>query len=305
MVIKTGFKLFLSMGTLLLLIVIMFFISMNTGIIHLEPLEVLTTFIGNGTDKQNLILFEFRLPRIIIALLIGSGLAVSGAILQGISRNGLADPGILGINVGAGLAVVLFIYFTGGTAGISSSYTIFIMPFFAFIGASFAAFLIYILAWKEGVTPARLLLVGIAVAAGFGAILIIFQLKMDPRDFMQATIWLAGSIWGTDWKFVIAVLPWIILLIPFAIYKGRVLDVLNLGDSTAIGLGAFVERERRVLIFISVALAGSSVAVGGGIAFLGLVAPHIARRLVGPKHQLLPWLDRFYYWLQTLLEDQF
>ncbi|WP_113928776.1 iron ABC transporter permease [Bacillus sp. P14.5] len=272
-------------------IIFMFLISLNSGAIRISPPDVLKTLAGMGTEKQELVLFDFRMPRMVIAILIGAGLAVSGAILQGVSRNGLADPGILGINAGAGLAVVIFIYFSQGSAmssyDLPQQFTIFAMPFSAFAGAALAAFLIYVIAWKNGVTPIRLILVGIGVGAGFGAALLIFQLKMNPRDFMSAAIWLAGSIWGTNWKFVLSVLPWIMILIPYAMLKARYLDVLALGDRLAVGLGTKVERERRILLAVAVGLAGACVSVGGGIGFLGLVAPHLARRLVGSKHGVL------------------
>ncbi|TYR80260.1 iron ABC transporter permease [Priestia megaterium] len=284
---KTYKSPFLIMFILALLILLTFFISLNTGYIHISPINVIKTFIGAGTGQDQLVLFEFRLPRMIIALLIGAGLAVSGAILQGVSQNGLADPGILGINAGAGLAVVLFIFFFQGSTSSLGILSIFVMPMAALIGGAFAAFLIYALAWKKGVTPVRLVLVGIGINAAFGAALIIFQLKMSPRDFMQATVWLSGSIWGTNWKFVLTTLPWILILLPLTVYKSRYLNVLNLGDQMATGLGVAVEKERRILLLLAVALASSCVAVGGGIAFLGLVAPHLARRIVGPKHQVL------------------
>ncbi|MCM2676911.1 FecCD family ABC transporter permease [Alkalicoccobacillus plakortidis] len=284
---KQSKKPYIIMGILILAIIGMFFLSLNLGLIRISPVDVLRTLVGAGTEKDALVLFQFRLPRMVIALLIGAGLAVSGAILQGVSQNGLADPGILGINAGAGFAVVMFIFFFQGSLTGLGTISIFVMPFFALLGACLAAFLIYILAWKKGITPVRLILVGIGINAAFGAALIVFQLKMNPRDFMQATIWLAGSIWGTNWKFVLATLPWILILLPITIYKARFLNVLNLGDQVATNLGTRVEKERRILLFLSVALAGACVAVGGGIAFLGLVAPHIARRLVGPRHQVL------------------
>ncbi|KHE72740.1 iron ABC transporter permease, partial [Halobacillus sp. BBL2006] len=132
-------------------------------------------------------------------------------------------------------------------------------------------------------------LVGIGINSAFSALIIIFQLKMDPKDFMRATVWLSGNISGTDWTYVLALLPWILLLIPFVIMKAGTLNSLHFGDDIAAGLGAHVEKERRTLLFIAVALAGASVSVGGGIAFIGLVVPHLARRLVGPMHgALLP-----------------
>lgn len=274
---------------LLLAIIAVFLVSLNMGTMKIPLAEVVKAFNGTGSEQNYTVLMHFRLPRMVIAILIGAGIAVSGAILQSVSRNALADPGILGINSGAGLAVVLYIFYFQGSSFSSGIWSVYIMPFAALVGAFLAAFLIYSLAWKQGVTPIRLVLVGIGINAAFGALIIVFQLMMDPNNFMQATIWLSGSIWGASWEYVVAILPWILLLIPWAVYKSQNLNVLNLGDHTAAGLGVTVERERRTLLLISVALAGACVAVGGGIAFLGLVAPHLARKLVGPRHQgMLP-----------------
>jgi iron complex transport system permease protein len=267
------------------LIITVFFISLNVGVIRISPMETIQTLFGFGTEENKLVLFEFRLPRMILAICIGAGLAVSGAILQSITRNELAEPGIVGINAGASLAVVMFIFLTGGTMETLSEFSIFVLPFIAFIGATMAAFLIYIFAWKNGVTPMRLILVGIAINAIFSALLIVIQLGMENRDFLKALVWISGSIWTANWKYVVAILPWILILIPFTIYKSRYLNILQLGDNLSIGLGLDVEKERRKFILLSVALAGSSVAVGGGITFLGLVAPHIARKIVGPQHE--------------------
>lgn len=131
--------------TLALLIFVMFIISMNTGSIRLSPIEVLYVLFGQGTDQQQLILYDFRLPRIIIAILVGCGLAVSGAVLQGITRNPLADPGIIGINAGAGLMVLLFVTLTP----LDKLNSFFMMPLMAFIGAGVAAIIIYVLSYKK------------------------------------------------------------------------------------------------------------------------------------------------------------
>ena len=268
-----------------ILTVVVFLLSINAGYIKIPLNEVFATLIGQGTPKNELTIFDFRLPRIIMALLVGMGIAVSGAILQGVSQNPLADPGILGINSGAGFAVVLYMFFFQGTTFLTGMLSIFIMPLTALAGAFIAALLIYLLSWKNGkVTPVRLLLVGIGINSAFAAGLIIFQMKMDSLDFMKAVIWISGTIWGTNWTFVWALLPWLIILIPFAIYKARFLDVLRLGDSIAIGVGVRIEKERVILLLVAVALAGASVSVGGGITFLGLIAPHIARRLIGARH---------------------
>ena len=273
------------LSALAVLIVVMFVISMNTGYIRLAPLDVVKTLVGAGTEKQELILFEFRLPRIVIAVLVGAGLAVSGCILQGLSRNALADPGILGINAGAGLMVILFISFYP----VNEAAPVFFLPFCALLGAGLTAALIYVLAFNkhEGLQPTRLTLTGVAVAAGISAAMIVLSIKLDPDRYQFVATWLAGSIWGTDWKFVLALLPWLLVLLPFVFYKAGVLNVLNLGDHVATGLGAPIEKERLGLLAAAVGLAASCVAVSGGIGFVGLIAPHLARRLVGPKHQYL------------------
>ncbi|MBO8165133.1 MAG: iron ABC transporter permease [Brevibacillus sp.] len=266
-------------------IVTSFIISMNTGFIKLSPWEVVKTLFGGGTEKQALVLFDFRLPRIVLSVLVGAGLAVSGAILQGVSRNALADPGLLGINAGAGLAVVLYVSFYR----ISEGAPVFLLPLVAFAGASLTAAAIYSLAFRrgQGITPTRLILVGIAISAGISAAMIVLTIKLNPQNFQFVSIWLAGTIWGADWNFVTALLPWIMLLLPYVMYKARVLDILHLGEQLAISLGTSTERERIRLLAAAVGLAGSCVAVGGGIGFVGLIGPHLARRLVGPKHQYL------------------
>ncbi|MCM3258515.1 iron ABC transporter permease [Paenibacillus lautus] len=275
----------MTLSVLGALIILVFLISMNTGVIRLSPLEVVKTLFGGGTDKQELVLFEFRLPRIVISLLIGAGLAISGCVMQGISRNELADPGILGINAGAGLMVMLFISFFPSTAAAP----VFLLPVLALIGAGGTAALICVLAYKknQGFKPTGLLLTGIAVAAGISAAMIVLTLRLSPEKYQFVATWLAGSIWGSSWKFVLALLPWMLVLLPFVMYKAQVMNVLNLGEPTATGLGASVTREQLKLLAAAVGLAASCVAVSGGIGFVGLIAPHLARRLVGAKHQML------------------
>lgn len=266
-------------------LVISFIISMNTGYTKLSPLDTLRTLFGGGTDKENLILFDFRLPRIVISMLAGIGLALSGCIIQGVSKNALADPGLLGINAGAGVMAILYVMFFGAKSFLS----VFTLPFLALAGAGVTAVIIYALAFKkgEGIAPMRLILTGVAIQAGISALTTLLVVKLDEDQFDFVATWQAGSIWGSNWRFVLALLPWLLLLIPYVLYKARVLDVLNMGDDVAYSLGATVGKERRGLLAASVALAASCVAVSGSISFVGLIAPHLARRLVGPKHAIL------------------
>ncbi|WP_195575867.1 FecCD family ABC transporter permease [Paenibacillus sp. 1001270B_150601_E10] len=275
------------LGIATVLIMVMVIVSLNSGTIRLSPSEVWSTLMGQGTSKQQLILIEFRLPRIVISILIGAGLAIAGAILQGITRNVLADPGILGINAGAGLAVLLFISFFP----LDQSSNIFTMPVAALVGAGLTAAIIYLLSYKKGrgIHPIRLVLVGIGVAAGIQAAMIVLSIRLDPTNYQAIAIWLAGNIRGSNWTYVIAMLPWLLILLPYVWSRSRTLDILSLGDQVATGLGVQVEKARLGLLAAAVMLSGASVAVGGGIGFVGLIAPHLARRLVGPGHQeMLP-----------------
>ncbi|ANF94594.1 FecCD family ABC transporter permease [Paenibacillus bovis] len=273
----------ITIAALIVIAFIVLLLSMNTGFTKMSPLEVLRTLFGGGTPRDELILFEFRLPRIVIALLVGTGLAIAGAILQGVSRNALADPGILGINSGAGLAVVLFVV----TNPMRESASPMFMPFLALVGGFAAAAIIYLMAYKKdkGISSSRLVLSGIALAAGINALMIVLTLQLDPNEFNFIATWQAGSIWGSSWKFVLALLPWIVILLPAALWKARQLNVFSLGDDTATGLGSYLNKQRLLLLIIAVALSASCVAVSGGIGFIGLLGPHIARRLVGPRYE--------------------
>ncbi|WP_211748013.1 iron ABC transporter permease [Paenibacillus sp. Marseille-Q4541] len=267
------------------LMIVFVLISMNTGFSKLTPGEVLNTLLGKGTSRQSLILFEFRLPRIIISMLVGAGLAVSGCILQGVSRNALADPGILGITTGAGLFVVLYLSFYTSAAEAPTL----LLPFLALVGGSIIAAIIYILSYskKDGLNPNRMVLTGIAVTAAVNGLMIVLMLRLNPNKYDMVASWLAGSIWGSTWNQVITLLPWVLLLIVFAFLKSRMLDALSLDENVASSLGVNLSRQRLLLLLIAVGLAAACVAFTGGIGFVGLIAPHLARRLVGPGHRML------------------
>lgn len=234
---------------------------------------------------MNLALFDFRLPRIALSLLVGAGLAVSGCLLQGVVRNPIADPGILGINAGAGVAVVLFVtFFPNKTIA-----PVWLLPCLALVGASLAALILILVSFEKnwGLSPTRLVLSGIALAAGLSAMMIVLMIQLDSDNYQFVSAFLAGSIWGADWRFVLALLPWILLILPYVFLRARTLDLLNLGDSLASGLGVPVKRARLRFLASAVGLAASCVAVSGAIGFVGLIGPHIARRIVGPKHAIL------------------
>ncbi len=263
-------------------------LSISYGEYNIPPLEVVRTIFRTNTDHPDyanfaLVVHTFRLPRITLAFLVGAALAVSGALMQGITRNPLADPYLLGVSGGAALVAVAVIVWIK-TIAISQ------LPLAALAGGLLAAGVIYSFAWKNGSsTPIRLILIGIAVEALVGSVTSVMLLFGNINDVQQAYVWLTGSVYGRNWEHVHTLGAWLLFLLPVAFLLARQLNTLNLGDDTAKGLGLRVERGRGLLLIISVALAAVAVSVAGTIGFVGLVAPHIARRLVGPAHEgLLP-----------------
>lgn len=266
------------------LILVTIVVGLGLGFSSLSYDRLIPTLLGQGTFKEEFVLFSIRLPRIIITLLAGMALALSGAILQGITRNDLADPGIIGINSGAGVAVTVFFLFFPIDSG---SFT-YMIPVVAFIGAMLTAALLYLFAYSktEGLQPVRLVLIGVgfSMALSGAMIVLISSAERAKVDFIAK--WIAGNIWGTDWPFIWALLPWLVVLLPFTLYKANRLNLLGLSEPVAIGVGVSIEKERIVLLITAVALAASAVSVTGGISFIGLMAPHMAKALVGPRNQL-------------------
>lgn len=268
---------------LIVVSVLVVLISLNTGTIRLSPLRVVSTLFGAGSRQEDLILFDYRLPRILITMLAGIGIGIAGAILQGTSRNSLADPGILGIHAGAGLGLIVYVSFFRTLEGSSSIW----IPVFTFVGGTLTALFIFALAYdrRRGLLPIRLILVGIAVAAGISALTLLLSLRLDEDTYSFTATWLAGSVWARDWIHVWTLLPWIVLIIPWVYYRSSRLDLFALGDDLAWGVGGHVNRSRIELLLLLVALSCASVAMVGSIGFIGLVAPHIARRLTGAQHK--------------------
>ncbi|MFP3916813.1 iron ABC transporter permease [Lysinibacillus telephonicus] len=268
----------------LLLILFTIFIGMGLGASSLSYDRLFPTLIGNGTFKEEFVLFSIRLPRIFITLLAGMALALSGSILQGITRNDLADPGIIGINSGAGFAIAIYFLFFPIEVG---SF-VYLIPLVGFLGAILTACLIYLLAYNKtnGLQPVNLVLIGVGFSIALSGAMIVLISSADRTKVDFIAKWLNGNIWGTDWPFVLAILPWLIILIPFTLYKANRLNLLGLSEPVAIGVGVSVEKERITLLVTAVALAATAVSVTGGITFIGLMAPHIAKALVGPRNQL-------------------
>lgn len=267
----------------ILMSIVAVLISLNTGTLRISPLKVIQTLFGYGDFKSSTVLFDYRMPRILITMLAGVGLGISGAILQGLSRNPLADPGILGLHAGASFGLIIFVTYFHSLDEKASI----LIPLFTFSGGVLTAFLIVLLAFDryKGILPIRLILVGIAISAGFSAITLFLSLRLDEETYSFASRWLVGNVWGRDWIHVIALFPWILILAPYAWFQSNTLNALSLGDDVAAGLGASVQKQRLLMLVTAVGLSCASVAMAGGIGFIGLVAPHLARRLVGPMYQ--------------------
>lgn len=274
----------LIISLLFVLIALTIILSLGLGYSSVSYDRILPTLLGNGTFKEEFVLFSIRLPRIVVTLLAGMALAISGAILQGLTRNDLADPGIIGINSGAGVGVALFFLFFPIDAG---SFT-YLLPVVAFAGALLTAILLYIFSYQKGsgLQPIRLILVGIGFSMALSGAMIVLISSAEPEKVDFIASWLAGDIWGTDWPFIWAILPWLAVFIPYTLYKANRLNLLSLNDAVAIGVGLPIEKERLFLLLTAVALAASAVSVTGAVAFIGLMAPHLAKALIGPRNQL-------------------
>ncbi|WP_304340524.1 FecCD family ABC transporter permease [Metaclostridioides mangenotii] len=259
--------------------------SIGTGDIEISLNEIINTLIGKGTPIQNLVVFELRLPRIIVSVLVGIGMAIAGATLQGLTGNDLADPGILGVSSGAGFFVLIYIAIFSTTSSISAV----LLPILAFLGGMGAAIIIYLLIYKKGknISSTRLLLTGVAVNTGINAATLFITLTLNRQQYEFTQLWTAGSIWGDEWRYIVVLLPWVLAFSALIFYKSRIIDALNLGQEMAIGLGVNINKEFIVISIAAVALASGSVAIGGSILFIGLIAPHLARKLVGANNKIL------------------
>ena len=260
----------------------LFFLHLQAGFHYFTKEHLLAILFFGGTPEERLTVFDFRMVRSILAVLIGMGLAVSGAVFQTISKNELASPSLLGVNAGAALAVMLLIYGSSSATGLG----IWQQPLAAVVGGALAAAFVFFLSHRRGrmTSTYNLVLNGIAVTAGLHALQILLLVSLDPTRFQQVNTWLIGSIFGNSWTHVDILFFIVLAGLFFLLANHETLDLLALREETALGLGLRVNRTRFVLLMAAVVLASSCVAVGGSIGFVGLICPHIARRLVGVAH---------------------
>ncbi|MBF7017726.1 FecCD family ABC transporter permease [Staphylococcus durrellii] len=281
---KLRHKQWLTMIILLILLLLACAWSMTSGEYKMTMAEFFKTLFGQGNYTDSLILLDFRLPRMLITILAGVALAISGGVIQSVTRNPLAEPGILGINAGSGFAIALFIVI----GQVSADNFVYVLPIISMIGGVVTALLIFSFSYNkgEGITPASMVLVGVGLATALsgGSLTLMSKFDKDQSEFIAS--WLAGNIWGDEWSFVIAFVPWLIIIIPYLLMKSNVLNLLNVHENIAQGVGVTVSRERIVLLVLAVILSSAAVSVAGAIGFIGLMGPHIAKSIVGPRHQL-------------------
>jgi iron complex transport system permease protein len=271
-------------------------LSLSVGGVGVPLKEVFASLAGRNEEASNLIIMQFRLPRIIAAILVGAALAVAGSLLQGVIRNPLASPDLLGVTGGASVAVVAFMTFVTG-------YSIHWVPFIAIGGALVAATMNYVFAWKKGVSPFRLVLIGIGISTAMGALTTFLLISGPAYLAAQVLNWMTGSIYGTNWSYVEVLWPWVAVFIPLSLLMAKELNVQSLGEDVARGLGSRIQLSRMILLFYSVALAGAAVGVAGTISFIGLMAPHIARRLIGNSYKMIIPVSAFIGAIILLLAD--
>ncbi|WP_277673995.1 FecCD family ABC transporter permease [Piscibacillus halophilus] len=274
-------KSFTVITTLSLVLLSAMIISLGIGQMFIWPIDVVKAIFGNGEDMHDLVVNDFRMPRILLSVLAGAGLAMSGAILQGIIRNPLASPDIIGITAGAALSTVGFLVIFSDRSN-ALSVSIQWLPLASLVGAILMGFFVYLLATtRNGVQPVKLVLIGVGLSAAVEAVTTMIMTFGPIHTAARANIWLTGSVNGATWEQVWTILPWIVGLGIILMFYSTQLNMQVLGDDLATNAGARVQRDRLVLLVIATALAGGSVAFAGGIGFVGLMAPHIARRLVG------------------------
>lgn len=252
--------------------------GLTTGSVSLSLSEVIEGLKGNEGTMERQIVWNIRLPRILTGLLVGMCLAVSGALLQGIMRNPLADPGVIGVSAGAGLVAII-------TMLVLPQYT-HLLPLGAFLGALIAAGFVYLLAWNGGVSPLRLILAGVAINSLLGAMT--SAVMILHSDKVQAVLpWLMGGLSGRSWPHFKIILPYAVVGLIISLFTFRAANIIRLGDDTAKLLGYNVEKSRFFLLLVSTFLAGAAVSVAGLLGFVGLVIPHIVRLLIGNDYKYL------------------
>ena len=262
-------------GTALVLVILVVLFS-TIGSVNLSLGEIISSLIHQDNSMVMTIVYKMRLPRNILAVLIGANLAVSGVLLQSVMKNPLADPGITGVSSGASVAAIIILLLMPQLSGA--------LPLFAFVGGAIACALVFIMAWKNGLRPERIVLAGVAINTILGRFISLLSTLFSDR-IQSAILWLNGSLATKTWSHVDMLFLYSLIGLGLSLFLIRSANVLQLGDESAKNLGFNVSRTRLVISAVAVFLAAISTAVVGIISFIGLIVPHIARLLMGSDHK--------------------
>jgi iron complex transport system permease protein len=278
-------------------------LSLSVGQRFIAVDKVVKAIFGGGTGGDRLIINTLRLPRTLVAFFVGTSLGLSGAVLQGVVKNPLAAPNIIGITDSGSVGALIFLTLFTDPKNNSLTTSIFYMPVFAFAGAFAAVILVYVLAYKKGVTPFRLILIGIAISGAAKALTSVLIINEPVVFIKEAQTWITGTVYGTNWNHVKLISSWFVILFIITMIFIRELNMQNLDDGIATGLGSSVEKNRFILMVLSAAMAAGAVAVGGGISFVGLIAPHISRKLTNSSFENIAPLSTLVGGIIVVLSD--
>jgi iron complex transport system permease protein len=239
--------------------------------------------------REQLVLIDIRLPRMLLGMFVGASLAVAGAMMQGMFRNPLADPGLVGVSSGAALAAVATIALGNSLAAPwIKTFGAYALPLAAFVGGVATTMILVAIVSRQGqMAVSTLLLAGVALAALNGALMGLIAYSSDDRELRDLTLWMLGSLSGASWPKVFAVIPFALLVALVLPRLIRGLNGLLLGEAEAFHLGIDVERTKRVIVLVTSAAVGAAVAVSGILGFVGIVVPHVVRLLAGPDHRVV------------------
>ncbi len=255
--------------------------SINIGFTPLAVSRVVATLFGMGDATENFIIWQLRIPRTIVAMFVGVCLAAAGAVMQGVTRNALATPSMLGVSSGASFGILLVVFLFDKGFPMLVPY-----PIAAIIGGLIVFALVYGLAIRHNLSPTKLILNGIAVNSCIGAVSLLLTSRLSADAYLMLTLSQAGSLTYATWKMIFTGVCIALPCLVYIFYSTFCLNILNLDDDMAIGLGLNLKKERRILLYITILLTSAAVYVAGTIGFVGLIAPHIAKRLVGSNFKL-------------------
>lgn len=269
-------KKYLTIGISLILLIVLLVLLTTVGSVNLSFGEIISALINDDNKMVTTIVYKMRLPRNILAVLVGANLAVSGILLQSVMKNPLADPGITGVSTGASVAAIIILL-------VAPQFTS-ILPIAAFIGGAIACMLVLLMAYKNGLKPGRIVLAGVAINTILGGVISYLSTMYSDR-IQSAMLWLNGSLATKTWADVEMLFVYSIVGLIVSLLLIRSANVLQLGDDAATNLGFNVNLTRLLISVVAVFLAATSTAVVGVISFVGLIVPHISRMLMGSDHK--------------------